>query len=336
MRTQLLNTVTLSELSDLVRKEFITNTKMVVPNAKQLFISEPVGKGQGNTKRYDEIDIQTYGRKKREGEAAKKASVGIGYNVTMTKGRIAMEIDITQEMLDENRYAQVGSQIRQLTHFMPQRINLDLTHIFTFASANSMTDMDGDNVILTVGDGLPLASSVHKLKFSGTTYSNRVAGDPLFSQGALVAAEKLAVTNIYSNFGERRTLSFNTLVTGDDPNTVNSVKQILNSTSDVDAAHSGVLNVNMSKYRYVVLPQLATDATGGHDSTKARFWFILASGQGTDGWQGYYGEWETPNMKVPKGDSHDYSRDIDTYGVRAGYGIRAVSGRGIVFSLPIS
>ncbi len=336
METQLLNTITLPELTDLVNKEFVTNTKMVEPNAQQLFISEPVGKGQGDTKRYDEIDIQTYGRNKKQGEATKKASVGIGYNVTMVKKRIAMEIDITQEMLDENRYSTVGSQIRSLTHFMPQRMNLDLTHIITFASAVSMTDMDGDTVVLTVGDGLSLASSVHKLKFSSLTYSNRVSGDPAFSQAALVLAEKLAVTNIYSNFGERRTLSFNIILTGDDPNTVNTVKQILGSRSDVGSSNSGVMNINMGKYKHVVLPQIATTATGAHDSTKVRYWALVAAGQGTDGWQAYFGQWEAPHMKPPKGDSHDYSRDVDTYGVRAGYGIRAATGRGIILSLPVN
>jgi len=336
MQTQLQNTVTLPELVDLIRKEFTINTKMVVPNAKQLFISEPIGKGQGNTKCYDEIDVQTYGRTKREGEAVKKASVGVGYSVTMTKKRIGMEIDITQEMLDENRYAQIGSRIRSLTQFMPQRENLDLTHILTFASATSMTDMDGETVTLTVGDGLALASTVHELKFSDTTYSNRISGDPLFSQGALEAAEKLTVTNIYSNFGERRVISFNTIVTGDDPNTCNTVKQILQSTADVDAAHAGVLNVNSSRYNHVKLPQLATTATGAHDSTKVRYWMLVSAGQGTDGWQAYFGQWESAHLKAPKGDSHDYSRDIDTYGVRSGYGIRAASGRGIIFSLPTS
>lgn len=336
MQTRLLNTVTLPELVDLVKKEFVINTKMVVPNAEQLFIKEPVAKGQGNTKRYDEVDVQTYGRTKREGEATKKASVGIGYNVTMTKKRIGMEIDITQEMIDENQFAKVGSYIKQLSHFMPQRQNLDLTHIFTFADANSYIDMDGETIALTVGDGMSLANSGHKLKFSGKTYSNRVSGDPLFSQGALTAAEKLAVTNIYSNFGERRTLEFNTLITGDDPNTVKTVMQIMHSRADVNSSNSGVLNVNMSKYKHVILPQLATTATGDHDSTKARYWAIVASGQGIDGWQAYLGVWEQAHLKTPKGDSHDYSRDIDTYGVRAGYGIRAATGRGIIFSMPVS
>lgn len=333
MQTQLQNTVALPELVDLVRKEFVTNSKMVQPAAKQLFIVDNIGKGQGNTKRYDEIDIQTYARLKRQAEATKKASVGVGYNVTMTKKRIAMEIDITQEMLDENRYAEVGSQIRALTHFCPQRIELDLTHILTFASATSYTDMDGETVTLTVGDGLALASASHTLKYSSTTYSNRITGDPIFSQGALESAEQLTVTNIYSNFGERRVMNFNTIVTSDDPNTVNAVKQILQSTADIDGAHSGVMNVNKSKYRHVVLPQLATTATGAHDSTKAKYWMLAAAGQGTDGWQAFFGNWESPHMKEPRGDSHDYSRDVDTYGVRAGYGIRAVTARGLIFSL---
>jgi hypothetical protein len=340
MQGTLLHTTTFPELTDLIRKEFVKNQELVTPAAMQLFIKDTIPRGNGNTKRYDEIDTQTFGRGKRQAEAAKKASVGVGYNVTMTKKRIAMEIDITQEMRDENRYAEVGSLITNLTHFCPQRIELDLTHVLTFAGATSYVDMDGDTVTTTVGDGLALASTVHTLKYSSLTYSNRVAGDPIFSRGALEGAESLAVTNILSNFGERRVITFNTIVTGDDPNTVNAVKQFLNSTSDVDQNNSGVMNLYNNKYRHVVLPYLATTATGAHDSTKKRYWFLVAAGQGTNGWQAYYGEWEAPHMKDSPtnetGANHDYSRDIWTFGVRAGYGIRAVTGRGFIASLPTS
>ena len=338
MQGTLLNTVTFSELTDLIRKQFVQVQKMVVPQAQQLFIKDPIAKGQGNTKRYDEIDTQTYARTKREGEAAKKASVGIGYNVTMTKKRIALEIDITQEMRDENRHPEVGSLITQLTHFCPQRVELDLTHRLSFASSTSYVDMDGDTVSTVVGDSLALASAVHTTKFSATTYSNRVSGDPVFSRGALEGAETLATTNILSNFGERRVMSFNAIITGDDPNTVNSVKQFLESTADVDAAHAGVMNVYKGKYRHIVLPQLATTATGAHDSTKRRWWFLGAIGQGVAGWQAYYGVWEESHLKpvTENGANHDYSRDIWTYGTRAGYGSVVVSGRGLIASLPTS
>ena len=338
--TTLLNTVTLSELTDLIRKEFVMTQQMVSPAAGQLYITDPIATGNGSTKRYDEVDTQTFARRKRQGEASKKAAVGIGYNVTAEKKRIALEIDITQEMRDENRYAEVGSLITSLTHFCPQRIEIDQTHILTFCTSASYTDMDGETVTTTVGDGYQLAYASHTLKFSSTQYSNRVSGDPVFSRGGLEAAEALSVTNLLSNFGERRVLNFNAIVTGDDPNTVNSVRQFLNSQADVDAVQAGVENVYKGKYRHIVLPYLATTATGARDSTKERWWFLVAVGQGTNGWQAYFSVWEAPHMKdqtmTDTNANHDYSRDIWTFGTRAGYSVRAVSGRGFIASCPTS
>lgn len=340
METTLLNTVTLPELVDLIRRTFVQTQQMVVPMAKSLFITDEIGKGQGNSKIYNEVDTQTFARRKREAEASKKAASGIGYNQTMFKKRIAMEIDITQEMRDENRYAEVGSLITSLTHFCPQRIELDMTHRLTFCEATSYVDLDGDTVTITTGDGLSLANAAHTLKFSATTYSNRVSGDPIFSRGGIEAAEALTVTNVLSNFGERRIINYNTIVTGDDPNTVNAVKQFLNSMADVNAVQAGVMNVYKGKYQHVVLPYLATTATGARDSTKERRWFLIAAGLGTNGWQAYYGVWEAPHLKDQtmdeRGTNHDYSRDTWTFGTRAGYGLVAVSPRGFVASLPAS
>lgn len=340
MQGNFLNTVTFPEFVDLVRKEFVHITKMATPQARQLFIYQPIGTGNGNTKRFDEVDVQTFARRKREGEKTKKASTGVGYNVTMTKKRIGIEIDITQEMRDENRSAEVGTLIRSLGHFCPQRIELDGTHLLTFANATSYVDMDGDSNDVAVGDGYALVYNAHTLKFSSTTYSNRVTGDPVFSQGALELAEELATTNILSNFGEKRVMDFNVIITGEDPNTVNAVRQVLQSTADVDGAHAGVMNVNKGKYRHVVLPYLATNALGNYDSTKRKWWFLAATGQGTNGWQAFYGEWEAPHMKPisldENGANHDYSADTWTFGTRAGYGYRAVTGRGLIGSLPTS
>lgn len=335
----LLSSVSFPQFVDLVRRSWVKTQQLIVPNAMQLYINDDIGKGQGNSKRYDEIDTQTYARRKYEAAAAKKASVGVGYEVTMFKKRIAIEIDITQEMRDENRYPEVQSLITNLTTFCPQRIELDLTHVLTFASATSYVDMDGDTIDLTVGDGLSLANSAHTLKFSSTTYSNRVSGDPIFSKGGIEAAEQLTVSNILSNFGERRVLNFNAIITSDDPNTCNNVKQFLDSISDVDQNNPAVINVYKGKYRHIVLPQLSTTATAAFDSTKKRIWALGAIGQGVMGWQAYFGNWEAPHMQeAPTNGSNaeDIHRDIWTFGTRAGYGYKAVSGRGIVFSLPVS
>lgn len=338
MQGQLLNTVTFSQLTDLIRRKFVTNQSMAESMASQLFIKESVGKGQGSTKNFTEIDTETFGRTKREGEKSKKAKVGVGYEVTLRKKRIAMEIDITQEMRDENRYAEVGTLITDLAHFCPQRLELDLTHIFTFCTATSYTDMDGDVNDISTGDGLSLINTAKTLKYSSTTYSNRVSGDPVFSKGALLAAEKLATTNIKSNFGEKRVVRFNTIITGEDPTTVEAVQQYLNSTSDNTQNNPNVINTSYRKYKHVVLPYLATTATGADDSTKARWWFIASVGMGYRGWQAVYAEWEAAHMKpvTENGANHDYSADVWTYGVRHGRGIRAITGRGLIGSLPTS
>ncbi len=336
----LLNTVTFTQFTDLIRKTFV-RTQQLIPTgaAMQLFIKDSIGMNQGNTKRYDEVDTQTFARRKYEAVASKKATVGVGYNVTMTMKRIAMEIDITYEMRTQNRAPEVGSLITNLTHFCPQRLELDLTHRITFCTSTTYTDMDGDSVDVTVGDGLALVSSVHTLKFSTSTYSNRVSGDPIFARGAIEVAEALTVSNILSNFGDRRVLNFNTIISSDDPNTCNNIKQFLESTTDVDTNNPNIINPYKGKYRHIVLQHLATTATGAYDTTKKRWWGLVAAGQGINGWQSYFGEWEAPHLKdapVDGRSNDDYSRDIWTYGARAGYGIVAVSGRGLIMSCPVS
>lgn len=336
--TTLLNTVTLSEFTDLVEKEFSMVSGLVEPMAAQLFISDDLSAHTGNTRRYDEVDTETFASDKQEGADAAKARAGVGYNATMTATRRAKEIDITWEMRRYNKSPEVTSRLVSLNHFCPQRADLDLTHRLTFATSTSYTDMDGNSVTVSTGDAVALTSATHTLAFSSVTYRNRVSGDPVFSQGALESAELLATSDIYNNFGEKRVLNFNTLITSDDPGTIRDVRQVLESTADVDAAHEGVLNTYRNKYRHVVLPYLATTATGARDATKRQWWFLAATGQGTMGWQAYYGTFESANLKTPApgNNGEDVHNDNWTYGARCSYGIVALAGRGIIGSHPTS
>jgi len=67
--------------------------------------------------------------------------------------------DITFEMRSENRHVEVVNSLTNLATFSPQRAAIDLTHRFTFATATSYVDMDGDTVSTVVGDGLALVSA---------------------------------------------------------------------------------------------------------------------------------------------------------------------------------
>lgn len=335
----LLNTVSLDEFTDLVTREFSMVQEMVETGiAQALFIRDDIASHTGDKRSYKEIDTQTFGKLKREGENAAKAKVGVGYEKQLTVRRFAMEIDITHEMRKYNKYPEVTGELTSLTQFCPQRMELDLTHRFTFCTSTSYTDMDGETVDVSVGDGLSLANAAHTLKYSSTTFRNRVSGDPTISQGALEAAETLGVTDIKNNFGDRRIKRFNTIVTSDDPNTCNTVKQILQSTADIDGGHDGVKNVYMAKYRHVELPYLATTSTGANDTTKSKWWFLVAAGQGIMGWQAYFAVAEMPNLKspAPGNNGEDMHNDNWTYGTRCAYGIAAPSAKGFIASCPTS
>lgn len=332
-----LATVTFPELTDLVNRNFVSVGGFIIPVAKQLFMTDTMGAGEGELKLLQEYDTTTYAKAKAQGADAKKASFGIGYYITIRAKRIGIESEITWEMRRYNKKQEVMAAIQSLPYFCPQRVELDLTHTLTFCSSTSMVDLDGNTRDLTVGDGLALASTVHTLKFSTLTYSNRVTGDPLFSKGSLELAELLTTTDILSNFGEKRVMDFNTIVTGNNPTIVNAVKQFLRSISDNTQNNPGVVNVYQDKYRHVVLPQLATTATGAIDNTKKNWWFLAAIGGGLRGWQAWYVEWEAMNM-VPStsGNGTDVHKDVWYYNVRQAYNIGVVSGRGLICSLPTS
>lgn len=335
MAVSLLNTVSMSEFTDLTEHIWSLGPKMVSSNARQLFMVDDLANHTGNTKRYDEIDVETFAELKRESEDAAVTSVSIGYNVTMTMRRFAKEVNITWEMRRLNKYPEVVAQLTALAHFCPQRQELDLSHRLTFATATSFTDLDGVSITTTVGDGLALVSAVHTLTDSTTTYSNVITGNPVFSAAALFVAEERGNTQVFSNLGEPREMDYNVIFHTDDPTTKHGVRQLLASESDVDQNNPGVVNTQMGRYRAVQLRWLDSNANGGRDTTKNKYWGLAAVNQGpAQSWQAYMGVWEAPNLKspAPGNNGEDPHNDNWTYGTRAAYGIAVVSGRGLLLS----
>lgn len=330
----LLSEAQLPEVVDLVERVFTETPSLLPEGTDRLFIKRTHGPGQGATKRFTELDTETFAASKPEGEATKKTSVQIGYYKDLVLYRFGIEIDITYEMRYDNKVDEVRQKITDLSRFCPQRKELDLAHVFTYAFSTSYVNRDGETIDTTGGDGLALLSSVHPLKASTDTWTNIVPGNPAFSKGALEGAELLAVTNIKNSYGELRVMEFNKIVTGRDPNLCNTVKQFLNSTTDTTQVNPNTMNIYKNKYEHVVVPHLSTDARGGYDQTKAKYWFLVAAEQDTMGWQCYYVEAEAPNLKTPtpNGSGEDFSRDIWTFGARMRYGIVRVTGRGLIGS----
>lgn len=333
----LINTISLPDLTSLTQQRFVQGASLVMDYepVKSLYISDDAPANTGSTKQYNEIDGETYASYKPEGADASKARVIMGYSKTMTKRRFAKEIDITYEMRNENRQVEIVSQLTNLSQFCYQRMALDLTHRFTFCTATSYTDMDGESVSTTVGDGLALVSSVHTLTGSSTTYSNVITGNPVFSKGAFQVARGLANTQMLTNFGDQRVLEFDTVVTGDDPATVDAVKVLIQSNTDPTQNNPGVVNTYSNMFRHVIIKRLATTATGARDSTKEKYWgFLATNGSPDQRWQAYLGIWEAPNLKTPsEGENgEDFHNDNWSFSVRAGYGIATVTAQGLLWS----
>lgn len=276
----------------------------------------------GESRQFSEMDTNEYLEYKGEGDQASRGKVIQGYKKTMTSYRMAENISITYEMRTQGKYPAVVNQLVSGGKKGWNTIDLDLSHRVGFCTATSYTAKDGRTIDTTTGDGLQLAYSAHTLKGSATTFRNRLANNPRLSKGAIEGMERLAVEETYNQFGEKKTVGFDILWTTDDPNTVNTAEEYLQSTADPDAAHEGVINVNKAKYRHVELPRVATTASGAKDTSKRYYWGIASSQNSSF----MLGMWERPHLMGPKANanSEDVQTDDWEFRNRAGYGIVVV------------
>lgn len=295
-----------------------------------LFKIESVPGNTGNIRQYTEIDLNKYASKKGEGDQAKRAKVLQGYSKNLQSYRVAADIGITYEMRTQNKYSDVISRITNLANQAMERRELDMSHRITFGTATTYTDMDGDTVDVSVGDTLALFYTAHTIKSAATTYRNILANNPQLSRGALELMEKNIVEQSVNQFGEKVKITFDTLWTTDDPNTVNTALEYLRSVAAPDSNNSGVTNVYKGKYKHVILPLVATDKDGLVDSTKAKYWG-LASTMATTA---HVLVWEEPRLKTPAigNNGEEFSTDDFNFGVRAGYGISVVNAQWIHMS----
>lgn len=308
-----------ASLADFVRNAEINFLKGLdsVPMAARnsgIFRVDNLADHKGNTKEYSEIDLEEYASIKGEGDQSVRARVQQGYTKIGTLYRVSMDIGITYEMRHYNKYTDVVARLQNLGQTVAKRMELDLSHRITFATSTSYTSKEGRTIDVTIGDGLALASTVHTVRGSSTTFRNRLANNPLFSRGALEGMEQMITENSINQFGEKVTIPYDILWTTDDANTVNTVKEFLKSTASPDALNAGVVNVYGGKYRHVILPRVATTATGAVDSTKSKYWGLASSMNS----QAFLGVNEEPHMK-PLNGNVEFSTEDYNIGASAGY-----------------
>lgn len=290
-----------------------------------------IPQNSGDVREFTEIDLEQYARVKPQGDQAQYARVQQGYSKTGTLYRVAFAEAITYEMRTRGKYPEVIAKLTNLLPTAMNRMELDLQHRIAFATSTSYTDMDGRTVDVTVGDTLALASTAHTVRGSSTTFRNRLANSPQLSRGALEAMEKMRVENHINQFGQKVPVTDDILWTTDDPNTVNTARELLQSSASVSSgANDAVVNVYRAKYKHVPLSRVATDANGNVDSTKAKYWGVASSRESSL----YLGVHEEPHVIPPSANgSQDVLTDDWLFNVRAGYMIVLVSGAWFGISL---
>lgn len=327
-----LNTLTLPVFTQIADVEF-QKQMMETPQVARrsgLFREVDMRNNTGDKRTFDEIQLENYARIKNEGDQASIARVQEAYQKTLQLKRYGFDQTITWEMRHYNKYPEVIATLTNLASTVAQRMDLDLTHRITFGTATSYTNMDGESMDISVGDGLALFSTAHTLRGSSTTYRNLLANNPQLSKGSLEAMEKMRVENSYNQFGEKMDVMDDILFTTDDPNTNNTARELLQSTSAPAAPNSGVINVQRAKYRLVSLPKLATDANGAVDSTKAKYWGLASSRYTT----AYLGIGQEPTLNAPAigSNAEDVSTEDWTFRARVAYGIAIVNANWIALS----
>jgi len=320
------------ELTTLSLTDFVRNATILFLKGKDsvsavmrnsgLFKVQDIPQHTGNTKEFSEIDLEEYASRKGQSDQASRARVQQGYTKIATAFRIAKDIGISYEMRTQNKYPEIISMLTNLGSLAVKRMELDMAHRLTFGTATTYTDKDGVTVDVSVGDTLALFSTAHTLRASATTFRNILANNPQLSRGSMEGMEKLCVENTFNHFGEKKSGSFDILWTTDDPNTVNTARELLQSTASVAATNDGVVNVYKGKYKHVILPLVATNADGAVDSTKAKYWGIASSMMTS----AYLGILEEPRIKNPgiASNAEEFSTDDLNFGVRAGYFVTVV------------
>lgn len=327
-----LNTISLNVFVQLANVIFEKSKDAVEMAMRKsgIYKVESVPANTGNIRQYTEIDRNRYARFKGEDDQASRAKVQQGYTKNLTSYRVAADLGISYEMRTQNKYQDVIDALTSLGSMGTERMELDLSHRFTFGTSTSYTDMDGRTVDVTTGDTLALFQTAHTVLGTSTTYRNRLANNPQISRGSLEAIEQNGVEQSINQFGEKIKIVFDILWTTDNPNAINTVQEYLRSVASPDSSNSGVTNVYKGKYQHVILPLVATDANGLNDTTKNKYWGLVSSQKST----AHLLVWEEPRLKVPAvgNNGEDFSTDGWTFGVRAGWGIAVTNGQWTQFS----
>lgn len=223
------------------------------------------------TSEHSIIDGYGFARRKQQGEKYTYGSIKQGYSLNLSQTRIGLMDAITWEMRKFDKYREIDKKMRKLGETTAKRIELDLTHQFTFGmAASSYTNMDGETVATTSADGQNIFDTDHTITGGSDTYGNLIT--TAFSRAGLEEAENKFNTFVDNN-GNIVLVNPDTIITGRNVTIQNAVKEFLKSTLVPDEANNAT-NVYAGKYKHLVLPMLSTTLAGAPTTSYDNYWML--------------------------------------------------------------
>ncbi|MFA5340678.1 MAG: hypothetical protein WC332_02770 [Clostridia bacterium] len=291
---------------------------------------EKIPEKSGTQRTFTSYAHDSYGKRMPEGADAQLAQFVQGKSKTMYMVRYGTNATVSYIAEHFSNVSTIKNDLTNLKGYMPNRMALDITHRFSFCTATSYTDMDGETVDTTIGGGtLAWVYATQTLNGSSITLSNVITSNPRFSKGAFEVAKNVAKAASLDEFGVPIEIDFNTVYSANEATTVDSILSLLRSTADPTTNNAGVVNNYKGQFRHVILKKLDTDAQGAYDTTKQYYWGYYAAGKGSKYATLNLGVWETPHGVA---EDVNIQNDEKTLGSRAAWGLCVVDHRGNVHS----
>ena len=261
-----------SQFNDLVKNALVQwreEYEKVPEQARQLYDVVP---NENLTSEHSQIDSPGFARRKDQGGSFVIGSPRQGYTLNLTKSRIGLRDSVTWEMRKYDKYREIEKKMRGLGESTAMRLELDLTHLFTFGlQGASYTNMDGETVDTVTGDAVQIFSNSHTITGSATNVDN-LNGTAAVGRTGFESAERL-FRNMVNMNDVKVVPNPDTIITGDDPAVVNVVNEFLKSQASPDTAERAD-NVYRGKWKHLILPLLATTNLGAPTATGRYYWML--------------------------------------------------------------
>jgi len=271
--------ISLSQFNDLTKNAKVqwAKAREEFPTVREALYN--IKKVTERTSEYSDIGTGDTARRRNDGDVAFKGTLKQGYTKNFTQAEIALNVDVTKQMRQFDKYDEIMKRMRMMGKNAERRMEVDLASLLSYAWASSYTNLDGETVTTTTPDGNTLIHPTHTAKGSANTFSNQISTthSPI-DDDVLEALEELGNNFIDEADGRAIPAYFDTIITGRHAPTVYTVARLTNPVGNLRPfTTDNDRNIYDTKFSHLIVPYIdLTAQTEARDSAKARYCFLAS------------------------------------------------------------